>query len=177
MAKILIIDDEPEMLHSLKKILSQRKEYAVDLSQDPHLALEIVKATTFDLIITDSTDPIGPGVVLFQEPYYRAVNRALKPDGMMACQSESPWFYNDVLADMTKSISKIFQHVETYIAMIPLYLPGLWNITFESDLYSLKNFDQAKSEQISQLCKYYNPTIHIAALAQPNFLQQIVNNK
>ena len=53
MAKILIIDDEPEMLHSLKKILSQRKEYAVDLSQDPHLALEIVKATTFDLIITD----------------------------------------------------------------------------------------------------------------------------
>ncbi len=53
MIKILIIDDEPEMLHSLQKILSQRKEFSVDLAQDAHMALEIVKKNDFDLIISD----------------------------------------------------------------------------------------------------------------------------
>jgi DNA-binding NtrC family response regulator len=53
MIKILIIDDEPEMLHSLQKILSQRKEFSVDLAQDADRALEIVKKNDFDLIISD----------------------------------------------------------------------------------------------------------------------------
>ena len=131
----------------------------------------------FDLIITDSTDPIGPGIVLFQEPYYRDIKKALKPDGMMTCQSESPWLYAATMQDMTQNICNVFQHVETYIAMIPLYLPGLWTITFASNCYSLKAFDKQKSEKISQLCKYYNPDIHNAALAQPTFIQKIVNNK
>ena len=131
----------------------------------------------FDLIITDSTDPIGPGKILFQEDYYRSIKKALKTNGMMTCQSESPWFYDDVLRDMTNHMCNIFNHVETYIAMIPLYLPGLWTMTFTSDHYSLKDFDRNKSETISELCKYYNPAIHSAALAKPNFLQNIVNNK
>lgn len=131
----------------------------------------------FDLIITDSTDPVGPGTVLFQKDYYRYIKKALKTNGMMTCQSESPWFYDDVLRDMTNHMCKIFNHVETYIAMIPLYLPGLWTMTFTSDHYSLKDFDRNKSETISELCKYYNPDIHSAALAKPNFLQNIVNNK
>jgi len=53
MNRILLIDDEPEMLHSLKKILTQRKEFSIDLSQDPHYALEIVKKNKYDLIISD----------------------------------------------------------------------------------------------------------------------------
>jgi spermidine synthase len=131
----------------------------------------------FDLIITDSTDPIGPGKVLFQENYYRTIKKALKANGMMTCQSESPWFYADILRDMTNNMCKIFNHVETYIAMIPLYLSGLWTMTFASNDYSLKDFNRNKSETISKLCKYYNPAIHSAALTKPNFLQNIVNNK
>jgi DNA-binding NtrC family response regulator len=53
MLKLLIVDDEPEMLHSLQKILSQRKEFSIDLAQDPHMVLEIVKEKDFDLIISD----------------------------------------------------------------------------------------------------------------------------
>lgn len=53
MIKILLIDDEPEMLNSLKKILSQRKEFSIDLAQDASFAMEIIKENNFDLIITD----------------------------------------------------------------------------------------------------------------------------
>jgi DNA-binding NtrC family response regulator len=53
MYKILLIDDEPEMLLSLKKILSQRKEFSIDLAQDPEMALEIVDSNDFELIISD----------------------------------------------------------------------------------------------------------------------------
>ena len=53
MHKILIIDDEPEMLQGLKKILSQRKEFTIELAQDPKWAVDIVKKSAFDLIITD----------------------------------------------------------------------------------------------------------------------------
>jgi len=53
MIKLMIVDDEPEMLHSLHKILSQRKEFSIDLAQDPEMALQIVKENDFDLIISD----------------------------------------------------------------------------------------------------------------------------
>jgi DNA-binding NtrC family response regulator len=53
MFKLLVVDDEPEMLHSLQKILSQRKEFSIDLAQDPKMALEIVQDKDFDLIISD----------------------------------------------------------------------------------------------------------------------------
>ena len=130
----------------------------------------------FDLIVTDSTDPIGPGVALFQEDYYRLVKKALKPDGMMTCQSETPWFYADIMRDMTQNLCNVFQHVQTYIAMVPLYPSGMWTITFAADQLTLNNFDLAKSQKISKTCKYYNPEIHQAALALPNFARQVVHN-
>lgn len=131
----------------------------------------------FDVIITDSSDPIGPGVELFKENYYKLVKAALKPDGIMVSQSESPWFYKDVMGSMTQAMSNVFSHVETYIAMIPLYPSGFWTITAASDAYSLRDFDRSRSAKISQSCKYYNPEIHAGALALPNFLKEIVKNR
>ncbi len=131
----------------------------------------------FDLIITDSSDPIGPGVELFKEDYYRLVKKALKKDGIMVSQSESPWFYKETMNDMTEAMCKVFNHVETYIAMIPLYPSGFWTITFASDEHSLRNFDKERSARIAETCKYYNPEIHLGSLALPNFVKDIVKNK
>jgi len=130
----------------------------------------------FDLIVTDSSDPVGPGTALFKEDYYRTVKEALKPDGIMVSQSESPWYYEDIMQSMTQAMTKVFNHVETYIAMVTLYPGGFWTITAASDTLSLHNFNKEKSEKISKTCKYYNPEIHKGALALPNFVKKIVRN-
>ena len=131
----------------------------------------------FDLIITDSSDPVGPGVALFKEDYYRLVKKALKPDGIMVSQSESPWYYEDTMSSMTQAMSKVFKHVETYMALVTLYPSGFWTITAASDTRSLHDFDRLRSEEISKTCKYYNPELHKGSLALPNFAKKIVNNK
>ncbi|HQI04183.1 MAG TPA: polyamine aminopropyltransferase [bacterium] len=131
----------------------------------------------FDLIITDSSDPVGPGVALFKEDYYRLVKKALKPDGIMVSQSESPWYFEDTMNSMTSAMSSVFKHVETYIALVTLYPSGFWTITAASDAHSLHNFDEKRSAEIAKTCKYYNPELHKGALALPNFVKKIVANK
>ena len=130
----------------------------------------------FDLIITDSSDPVGPGVALFQEDYYRLVKKALKPGGIMVSQSESPWYFEDTMTSMTGAMAKVFRNVQTYIALVTLYPSGLWTMTAASDSLSLLDFDEKRSAEIAKTCKYYNPEIHKGALALPNFVKKIVHN-
>ncbi len=131
----------------------------------------------FDVIITDSSDPVGPGVELFKENYYKKVKESLKEGGIMVSQSESPWLYEETMKSMTNAMGKIFKNVQTYVAMVPLYPLGFWTISFASDFYRLENFDLKRSEEIAKSCKYYNPEIHKAALALPNFAKNIVFNR
>lgn len=131
----------------------------------------------FDLIITDSSDPVGPGVALFQEDYYKLVKKALKPDGIMVSQSESPWYFEDTMTSMTDAMCEVFKHVETYTAMVTLYPSGFWTITAASDTHSLHDFDKEKAKKISKSCKYYNPEIHKGSLALPNFVKDVVRNR
>lgn len=131
----------------------------------------------FDVIVTDSSDPIGPGVSLFKEAYYKLVKGALREGGIMVSQSESPWFYADVMRDMTADMAKVFAHVQTYIAMIPLYPSGFWTLTAATDGAGITAFDKNRAEKIAATCKYYNPEIHLAATKLPNFVKQIVVNK
>ncbi len=131
----------------------------------------------FDLIITDSSEPIGPAVELFKENYFKLIKKALKKDGIMVSQSETPWLRGEIIKDMTRDIAKVFSKVETYTAFILLYPSGFWTFTFASDVHSLHNFNYEKSREIEKTCKYYNSEIHKASLALPNFLKNIVTNK
>ena len=131
----------------------------------------------FDVILTDSADPVGPGIKLFREDYYKLVKKALKPDGIMVSQSEGPWLYQKIIHDMTKAMCSQFTHVETYNAFIPLYPAGYWTFTFASDMYTLKNFDLQRAQAVSGSCDYYNPEVHTASLALPGFVKRMVNNQ
>jgi spermidine synthase len=133
----------------------------------------------FDVIINDLTDAIPgtPAYELFTEKYYQLVKRALRPNGMFAAQSMNTWFYAKEIKEMTQNLCKVFKDVETYIVDIPIYSPGHWTMTFASNDCKLKNFNLARSTEISKLCKYYNPEIHIGALALPNYVKEGVVNK
>lgn len=108
---------------------------------DPRLSVEIADGVAyisrckgaFDLVLVDSTDPVGPGEVLFTEKFYGLVADSLRPGGIMVAQTESPWGDRELIKKIAGNIEAVFARVERTVAPIPTYPRGLWSFTFASD--------------------------------------------
>jgi len=135
----------------------------------------------FDVVIVDSTDPVGPAEGLFNEAFYREVYRCLTPDGILVVQSESPMFHTSVFQSIFKCHKRIFgvEQVHCYLAFIPTYPTGMWSFSYASkgNSHPLKQFNaaQAKAFAASQQLKYYNERLHPAAFVLPTFVQQLLD--
>ncbi|MGB9807211.1 MAG: polyamine aminopropyltransferase [Thermosulfidibacteraceae bacterium] len=125
----------------------------------------------FDLIIVDSTDPVGPAVGLFESDFYNACYRALKDDGILNVQSGSPYFQKDLIEKVKNTISMIFPIARVYIAGVPMY-GGLWSFTIGSKKYDPKMGPVREDYKITSNLKYYNYDIHRGAFALPNYLRK-----
>ncbi len=124
----------------------------------------------YDVILCDSTDPIGPGVVLFTEEFYRGIYNALKDDGICVAQTESPFFYGDLLARVSGALKRIFPIVKTYVTVMPTYPGALWTFTLAS-----KKYDPVESMRVVDLeTKYYTPELHKASFVLPRMVKDIV---
>jgi spermidine synthase len=132
----------------------------------------------FDIILVDSTDPMGPGEGLFTEEFYKNVNTALKPGGIMAAQSESPVANKREMSLMYPLLRKAFPIVNTFVGPIPTYPGGYWSWAFcSNNVKPLEYFDEARAKEIAQSCKLYNPAIQRSAFALPNFVREIVEKE
>ena len=124
----------------------------------------------FDVILVDSTDPIGPAVGLFEEDFYRLVFAALKADGIMVAQSESPFYHAEIQRNMYRNLRSVFPVVEMYQAFIPTYPSGFWSFAFASKKYHpLKDFDRERAAKRDFHTRYYNEDLHIGAFMLPTF--------
>jgi spermidine synthase len=134
----------------------------------------------YDLILVDSTDPIGPGEGLFTTDFYRDCYKRLKPDGILINQHESPYYEQDCLA-MQKAhqkIKKIFPISRVYQFHIPTYPSGHWLFGFASkklDPVKDAKFDEWKKYGLKT--KYYNPELHIGCFALPTYVQQLLDKE
>ena len=131
----------------------------------------------FDLIIIDSTDPIGPAVGLFQEDFYKLCFNALNEDGILVAQSESPFIpqMQKVIKDMNLNLKNVFPDVYTYIAFIPTYPSGLWSFAMASKKYNpTKDFQKKDFNSDNLKLNYYNQEIHYASFALPNFVKEVL---
>jgi spermidine synthase len=124
---------------------------------------------TFDLIIADSTDPVGPAVGLFSLEFYRSVSKALKEDGIFVAQTESPYFMADLIARIYKDLSGIFPVTRTYWACIPTYPGSMWSFTMGSKKYDPLAIGPEDNPDYPT--RYYTPAIHRACFALPRFLE------
>lgn len=133
----------------------------------------------FDVVIIDSTDPIGPGAGLFEEAFYRDVAGALADDGLLAAQSSSPLFMAGELHSQVHNLRQVFPLVRTYLGPVPGYPGCLWSYTIGS-----KRYDPLAVERASILqrlaaggirTRYYTPDVHHAAFALPPFIADIVS--
>jgi spermidine synthase len=123
-----------------------------------------------DVILVDSTDPIGPGEGLFSREFYRDVAGALRKGGVMAAQSESPWFTKEALGRIHRNISGGFKHRRSYIAAIPTYPRGSWSWTVAAqDPIEPARFDQGRFEKVSSGLQYLTKDLMTGAFALPKF--------
>ncbi len=137
------------------------------------------KTDTYDAILVDCSDPIGPSKVLYEESFYRDCLKALKEKGIFVTQSESPFAQRKVHRKVVKELSKVFKTVRPYLAFIPTYPSGMWSFTFASNtLDPLSIEPEALGKAYADLVKrhgklkYYNTEVHYAAFAIPNFVYE-----
>lgn len=124
----------------------------------------------FDVILVDSTEPVGPAVVLFSPEFYQSCFDALKEDGILVAQSESPFYNAEVIQTVYGGISRIFPITDLYLASIPTYPSGLWSFTIGSK----KHNPREVQGQTGLEFKYYNTELHQAVFKLPSFVEKII---
>ena len=140
-------------------------------------AIEYIKdkKNEFDIILIDSTDPMGPGEGLFTEEFYTNVKNSLKPGGIMAAQSESPVVNKNEIKKMYALLKKVFPVCAAYTSPIPTYPGGYWAWAFCSvDVKPLSYYAEDRASEIIKSCKIYNKDYHNARFALPNYLIELV---
>ncbi|MDD3693182.1 MAG: polyamine aminopropyltransferase [Oscillospiraceae bacterium] len=133
----------------------------------------------YDLIIVDSTDPFGPGEGLFTKEFYGNCFKALKEDGIMVNQHESPFYPQDAAAMQRahKRIVESFPISRVYQAHIPTYPSGHWLFGFASKKYHpIFDFDSAKWRALNLKTRYYNTQLHIGCFALPNYVEKLLED-
>ncbi len=132
---------------------------------------------TYDLILVDSTDPFGPGEGLFTKEFYGNCYKALKAEGIMVNQHESPFYPNDAVAMQRahKRIVESFPISKVYQAHIPTYPSGHWLFGFASKRYHpLTDQDAARWKALGLRTRYYNEQLHRGAFALPNYVEEML---
>lgn len=165
------------------------KTYLPMLSQgafdDPRLELVIADGADFmrsasggyDVIIVDSTDPIGPGEVLFSDTFYGHAKRALAPEGILVTQNGVPFLQGDELTNTMRAFMALFADASCYLATIPTYAGGPMAFGWGTDgdardtpLDVLEGrFDAAGIET-----RYYTAAVHQGAFALPGYVRKLM---
>lgn len=128
-----------------------------------------------DIIIVDSTDPVGPALGLFSEEFYRDCFACLSENGMVVQQSESALYHMKLIGEMRDAMSNAgLSHLQTLFFPQCLYPSGWWSATIASK-GDLSKFREADSANKPFDTTYYNVDIHKAALAQPEFVKKAFN--
>ncbi|MEE8321789.1 MAG: polyamine aminopropyltransferase [Gammaproteobacteria bacterium] len=134
------------------------------------------EAECVDVIILDTTDPVGQATRLFSAPFYRDCLRALRQGGIMVAQSESPLLDMDILKAMRKAMDEVgYQEIMTIQFPLCTYPSGWWTATLARKDQDFGDFREQDAQQKSFATRYYNTGIHRASQALPIFVQDALS--
>lgn len=132
----------------------------------------------FDVIISDSTDPVGPGGALFTQDFYAACKSCLKPGGVMVTQNGVAYMQLDEVTTTYSRLSDVFADRTFYSAAVPTYIGGVMTFAWGTDSDSLRQQSlsvlQQRFEKAKLETRYYTPEIHQASFALPRYIQQAI---
>lgn len=134
----------------------------------------------YDVVISDCTDPVGPGEVLFSSLFYENCKRVLNDGGVFVAQNGVAYMQIDEVKTTCRRLSPYFTDQSFYTTAVPTYIGGLMTLAWGCDDLAKR---QKSSEDIAQLytasgmvTKYYNPDVHIASFALPQFIRTAIND-
>jgi spermidine synthase len=137
--------------------------------------------SSYDLIIIDSSDPVGPSEGLFSKAFYEDVYRCLRQGGVVTVQSESPPFNPKAFVELNQCLKQVFgdEEVHCYLVFIPMYPTGMWSLTYCSKQgpHPVENCDRDKATKFAkeQNLRYYNADVHQAAFCLPTYVRQMLD--
>lgn len=178
-----MVEIDPSVVELSKQYLPNHSAGAFD---DPraHLVFDdgaaFVKNPphTYDVMIVDSTDPIGPGEVLFQDTFYANTRRCLNPGGILVTQNGVPFMQPDELKNTVTHLKHLFADASCYLATIPTYVGGPMAMGWATDNAELRFIDidvlDARFKNTGIKTRYYSPAVHKAAFALPGYVSDIV---
>lgn len=137
------------------------------------------KVEEYDIILVDSTDPFGPGEGLFTREFYGNCHKALKPDGILVNQHESPYYdyYANSMRRAHQRIEEYFPICRVYQAHIPTYPSGHWLFGFASkQLDPVKDIDAGRWNELGIKTRYYNTQLHTGSFALPTYVNDILSS-
>ena len=152
---------------------------------DPRLDLQIADGADFvhdtdggfDVIIVDSTDPVGPGEVLFTDHFYGHAKRALAPGGILVTQNGVPFMQGDELTGTLRAFQSLFDDAYAFVAPVPTYQGGFmafgWGTDSDARHVDLPTLEQRVAE-IGLEGDYYTPEVHRAAFALPGYIKRLI---
>ncbi|MEA2930256.1 MAG: spermidine synthase [Hyphomicrobiales bacterium] len=135
----------------------------------------------FDVIIVDSTDPVGPGAVLFTREFYAACKRCMAPGGVMVTQNGVPFFQPDELVSSVGMFTSLFADGACYVAAIPTYVGGHMAMGWAAKdrrlrRHAMRTIAARYRKAGSFKTKYWTPEVHVAAFALPRFIAEHVQS-
>ncbi|ODQ78495.1 hypothetical protein BABINDRAFT_162703 [Babjeviella inositovora NRRL Y-12698] len=133
---------------------------------------------TFDVIITDSSDPEGPAESLFQKPYFELLKSALTEKGVITTQAESIWLHLKIIQDLKKACHEVFPVVEYAYTTIPTYPSGQIGFMVcskDKDANVKKPIHVWDNAKEKKLLRYYNKRVHEAAFVLPTWADEALN--
>ncbi len=130
------------------------------------------KKASYDVILVDSPDPVGQAARLFSLEFYQAIFEALRPDGLFAAQTESPFVDAELIGRVYRDAGRVFPITKLYQAVVPTYPTALWTFTIGSKQYDPET-NQRKPAFEDDL-RYYNAELHQASFKLPNFVKKLL---
>lgn len=138
--------------------------------------LEDCAEGTYDAIVVDSSDPVGPAEALFEEPFFKLMHRALKPGGVLSTQGESMWLHLDIIEAVCKMCKGVFQGgaVNYAYTTIPTYPSGQigFMVCQKGGIGATMGAAEPQRVLPPDMTKYYHPALHRAAFVLPGFVKQ-----
>ena len=133
----------------------------------------------FELVVIDSTDPVGPSVMLFERRFFENCRRVLSPNGIVVSQNGVPFFQADELLNCHRLFSTLFAHSGFFVAPVPTYYGGFMAFGWGSVGLDMSDPDlaaiAARYAGAGLSTRYYNPEIHRAAFALPNDIRELLS--
>lgn len=181
--RVVMVEIDREVVRAAREYLSS---VCADAFEDPRAELIYEDAysflerdnTPFDVILMDTTDPVGPAMRLFTSEFYGLVVKHLSAVGVVAAQSGSPWLQQDVIIRNWRAMRPHFQHLSLYLTHVPTYPGGLWSFTLGANGVDPKAVGQEALERrfaaLGVTTNYYTPEVHQAAFVLPPFVRRLL---